>query len=243
LYCCTSKASKLSTRRRLSRRYLYFCTSKASKLRTSRRLPRLAALAIHILKANVVKMTRHVGVLPQCCRGCRGCRRAAVRFSFFCQYKYTYICMYVCMYVCIYVCMYVCMYVYVSVERYMYVCMYVCLYVCIPGRGGYVYIYICIHIYMYVYLGVEDGVSFESRHFFIRQHTSAYVSIRPPQPGIHTCRLSAGISSYVSIRQHTSGYVSIRPPHPGIHTCRLRAGISSSSFLSCQPRADIWRLQ
>ncbi len=31
---------------------------------------------------------------------------------------------------------------------------------------------------MYVYLGVEDGVSFESRHFFIRQHTSAYVSIR-----------------------------------------------------------------
>jgi hypothetical protein len=41
----------------------------------------------------------------------------------------------------------------------------------------------------------------------IRQHTSAYVSIRLP----HRCaRQKAGTSAYVSIRQHTSAYVCIR---------------------------------
>jgi hypothetical protein len=41
----------------------------------------------------------------------------------------------------------------------------------------------------------------------IRQHTSAYVSIRMLTAG--TCNFSS-TSAYVSIRQHTSAYVSIR---------------------------------
>jgi hypothetical protein len=48
-------------------------------------------------------------------------------------------------------------------------------------------------------------VSIRSGYVGIRRRTSAYVSIRQ-----HTVRIRRHTSAYVSIRQHTSAYVSIR---------------------------------
>jgi hypothetical protein len=52
--------------------------------------------------------------------------------------------------------------------------------------------------------------------YVIRQHASAYVSMRQHTSGrgcevlVWRCGVSQHTSAYVSIRQHTSGYVSIR---------------------------------
>jgi hypothetical protein len=77
----------------------------------------------------------------------------------------------------------------------------------------YIYIYIYIYIRSHLLLRMEmvrEGVN----HASIRQHKSAYVSIRrgsrPRGSRIYIYTLCQHTSAYVSIRQHTSAYVSIR---------------------------------
>jgi hypothetical protein len=57
-----------------------------------------------------------------------------------------------------------------------------------------------------------DSITCKHTSYVIRQHTSAYVSIRQHTAGVQLARdsITCKHTSYVSIRQHTSAYVSIR---------------------------------